>query len=119
MKANYQRYLLFVASGTPEEELHYILKERGLDIYFRGTYGTPRTKAAIISQILTEYQLVNKEAILIGDAESDKIAAKEAGVIFIAKIKGSDDALGGCRWKIRDFIGLEEVIDRISKRSRG
>lgn len=115
LKSNHRCYLQFVVSGTPEEELRYILKQRGLDIYFQGVYGTPQAKPELIKQILAEHQLSNQEAVFIGDAESDKIAAMEAGIIFIAKIQGSDDALDNCAWKIRDFIGLEEVIDRISE----
>lgn len=113
LKSNHQRYILFVISGTPEEELHYILRQRGLDIYFRGAYGTPRTKPEIIKQILAEHRLLNKEAVFIGDAESDKNAARETGTIFIARIKGCDDALDNCPWKIRDFMDLEGVINRI------
>jgi len=115
LKGNHQRYSLFVASGTPEEELRYILRQRGLDIYFQGAYGTPRTKPELIKQILAEHQLSNNEAVFIGDAESDKMAAIETGITFIAKIDRSDDILDDCTWKIQDFIGLEEVIDRISK----
>lgn len=115
LKGNHRRYSLFVASGTPEEELRYILRQRGLDIYFQGAYGTPRTKPELIKQILAEHQLSNKEAVFIGDAESDKMAAAERGITFIAKIDRSDDILDDCTWKIQDFIGLEEVIDRISK----
>ena len=115
LKSNHRRYLLFVVSGTPEEELHYTLRQRSLDIYFQGAYGTPRTKPKLIKQILAKHQLSNKEAVFIGDAESDKIAATEAGIIFIAKTEGSDDALDNCAWKFRDFIGLDESIDRISK----
>ncbi len=115
LKDNHRHYLLFVVSGTPEEELHYILRQQGLDIYFRGAYGTPRTKPALIKQVLAEHQLLTKEAVFVGDAESDKAAAAEAGIIFIARVNEGNDALDNCTWKIRDLMGLEEVIGRISK----
>lgn len=115
LKSHYRRYLQFAASGTPEEELRYILKQRGLDIYFKGIYGTPKTKPEIIKQILTEHQLSNREAVFIGDAESDKMAAKEAGIIFIAKTSSNDKTLNNYTWKIHDFTSLEELLDRISK----
>lgn len=115
LKRNYRRYLLFVASGTPEEELGYILSQRGLDMYFQGAYGTPRVKSEITRQILAEHQLSSREVVFIGDAESDKITAKETGVIFVARINASDNALDNCPWKIRDFASLEAVIDRISE----
>lgn len=116
LKSNHRRYLQFVVSGTPEEELRYILRQRSLDIYFQGTYGTPRTKPELIKQILAEHQLFNSEAVFIGDVESDKIAAVEADITFIARVnEGNDTTLNECPWKIRDLIGLEKVIDRISK----
>jgi len=115
LEGNHRHYLLFVASGTPEEELHYILKRRGLDTYFRGVYGTPRTKPEIIREILAEHRLSNREVGFIGDAESDRIAAMETNIVFIARINGDDGALNNCPWQIRDFIGLSQVIDKISK----
>jgi len=113
LKSNYRRYLLFVASGTPEEEIGHILSQRGLDIYFQGTYGTPQSKSEITRRILAEHQLSSREVAFIGDAESDRIAAAEAGIIFVARINTSDKALVNCTWKIRDFMDLEGVIDRI------
>lgn len=115
LESNHRHYLLFVASGTPEEELHYILKRRRLDTYFQGVYGTPRTKPEIIKQILADYRLSNREVGFIGDAESDRIAAMETNIVFIARINGDDGALNNCQWQIRDFIGLSQVIDKISK----
>ena len=115
LKSNHGSYLRFIASGTPEDELRYILKQRRLDTYFQGAYGTPRTKPEIIKYILAEHQIHNSEAVFVGDAESDKMAAMETGITFIAKINGSDDILDDCSWKIRDFTGLEELLDIISK----
>lgn len=115
LKGNHRHYLLFVASGTPEEELHYILRQRGLDTYFRGVYGTPRTKPEIIKQILAQHRLSNREAGFIGDAESDRMAAMETNIVFIARINGSEGALDNCPWQIRDLTGLPQVIDKISK----
>ena len=115
LENNHQHYLLFIASGTPEEELHYILRQRGLDTYFQGIYGTPRTKTGIIKQILTQYQLSNREVSFIGDAESDRIATTETNIFFIARISGGEGVLDSCPWKIRDFIGLPEILANISK----
>jgi phosphoglycolate phosphatase-like HAD superfamily hydrolase len=114
MKNNCRRYRLFIASGTPEEELAYILSRRGLDSYFRGAYGTPRTKPEIVKQILNEHRLDSREVVFVGDAESDRDAAKKTGVVFIARIIPGENSLEDCQWKIRDFTGLEQVLDNIS-----
>lgn len=115
LKNNYIRYHLFIASGTPEEELKYILKRRGLKGYFRGAHGTPLTKTEITEHILTEHQVKNYETVFVGDAESDRTAAAETGVNFIARVTAEEDsALKDCEWKIRDFIGFEKVLDKIA-----
>ncbi len=115
LKDNCRSYRLFIASGTPEEELHDILRQRGLDSYFQGAYGTPKTKTSITRQILTEYHLRSREVVFVGDAESDRIAAAETGIIFIARMNTGDNSLGNCAWKIRDFTDLEKILDKISK----
>jgi len=116
--SNHQRYLYFAVSGTPEEELRYILRQRELGGYFQGVYGAPRTKPELIGKILAENNLSKREAVYIGDAESDKIAAAETGITFVARVKAGGDALlNDCPWKISDFTELGAVIDNISKNS--
>ena len=115
LKNNYKRYLLFIASGTPEEELHYILKQRDLDIYFRGAYGTPRTKTEITRRILAEHHLIGREVIFVGDAESDRVAATETGVNFVARTNMSDNILGDGLRNIKNFTGFEKVVEKIGK----
>jgi phosphoglycolate phosphatase-like HAD superfamily hydrolase len=115
LKNNYRRYMLFVASGTPDEELGFILSQRGLVNYFKGAYGTPQTKTQITKRILDEHQLANREAVFIGDAESDKIATVETGVTFIARMNMSDKTLDNCTWKIKDFTEFDKILDKILK----
>lgn len=115
LKNNSKRYLLFIASGTPEEELDYILKQRGLETYFQGAYGTPLTKTEITRRILSEYRIAAQEVILVGDAESDRIAAGETGVTFVARTNIGDNTLKDCAWSIRDFTDFREVLLRIEK----
>ena len=109
------RYIFFIASGTPEEELHYILRQRGLDTYFRGAYGTPQTKTEITRRILAEHQLKNQEAIFVGDAESDRTAAEETGVTFIARVIPGDNSFEDYAWKIQDFNNLDKILNKIQK----
>lgn len=115
LKNNNNRYLLFIASGTPQEELQYILRQRGLDSYFKGVYGTPQTKIEITRRILREHQLTSQEVIFIGDAESDREAAGETGVTFIARIIPGDNSLDDCAWKIQDFNNFDKILNKIQK----
>ena len=115
LKKNLKSYLFFIASGTPEEELKYILRQRKLAGYFQGAYGTPDTKTEITRRILTEYRLPAREAVFIGDAESDLTAAADTGVTFITRINDNEVSLDNCTWKIRNFSNFEKVLDKISK----
>lgn len=115
LKNNSRRYLFFIASGTPEEELKYILNQRGLDIYFKGAYGTPASKTEITRRILAEHNLAAPEVIFIGDAASDRIAAAATGVTFIARIIPGDNSLDDCAWKIHDFTDFHKILNKIQK----
>lgn len=115
LKNSSKHYLLFIASGTPEEELHHILKQRELDIYLRGAYGAPQTKIEITRRILAEHQLAREEAVFVGDAKSDFTAAEATGVTFIARVIPGNNSLDDCVWKIQDFNNLEKMLNEIQK----
>jgi len=85
LDTNKKRYLFFIASGTPEKELHNIVSARGLTGCFREIHGSPRKKAEIINEVINRYGFVQSELVFVGDAESDRIAAKEAGITFIER----------------------------------
>ena len=46
LKNNLSRFPMFIASGTPQGELDYIIKERDLLSYFKEVCGSPRSKIA-------------------------------------------------------------------------
>jgi len=105
------RYMMFIASGTPERELHDILKLRGIDTYFKEAYGTPASKPDIIKTILQRYYLDKEEVVFVGDAESDLRASEESGVYFVARIGAdSDENVRICKRKIYDLTELNDVI---------
>ena len=79
-------YDLFIASGTPEDELRDIVAQRGLTHLFRATYGSPRSKGTIMRAILAQHKLQPTEAVFIGDALADFQGAHEAGVRFIGRV---------------------------------
>ncbi|MCZ7401437.1 MAG: HAD-IA family hydrolase [Candidatus Methanoperedens sp.] len=77
---------LFIASGTPEEELRTIVDARGISGYFRGIYGSPATKSEIITHILKSEKLKKEEVIFVGDTITDYREADKAKVPFLARI---------------------------------
>jgi HAD superfamily hydrolase (TIGR01549 family) len=75
----YKNKKLFVASGSDQEELRTVFKNRDIDKYFISIFGSPRKKFDIITDIVSS----NKNGVMIGDAMSDMLAAKESSIDFI------------------------------------
>ncbi|MFO0948803.1 MAG: HAD hydrolase-like protein [Planctomycetota bacterium] len=73
----------FVISGTPEPELRGIVRDRGMAVFFRGVYGSPPTKVQIGERILAEQGYSRDGVWFIGDATTDRDAARALGVRFV------------------------------------
>ncbi|MGO9013547.1 MAG: HAD family hydrolase [Dissulfurispiraceae bacterium] len=108
--------LFFIASGTPEEELHRILSLRRIAHLFREAHGSPKKKHEIILDIMHRYALQKEEVVFVGDAESDMKASEQAGVAFIARMTAENlEQIQHCRWKIPDLSALETVLHDIGR----
>ena len=114
LQRNKDRYHLFIASGTPHEELQDIIAQRHLSRYFKEIHGVPKQKHEIIGDILNRYAFTKIEAVFIGDAESDRVAAEKAGISFIARITADNPELHGCRWRVNDLTGLDTILNQLS-----
>ncbi|MEY8215511.1 MAG: HAD hydrolase-like protein [Colwellia sp.] len=78
----------FIASGSEQEELRYVFKQRELDSLFDGIYGSPTPKSENIKKILQS--TANNNAIMFGDAISDLNASVDNGIAFIAYLPFSN-----------------------------
>ena len=106
---------LYVASGTPQDELRFIVEKCGLAQYFNGVYGTPRTKGEIIQDILNKENVDNNEAVFVGDAMTDYEGAKEANVPFIARINGQTPDNPFLKMDITSVNDLKELDTLLEK----
>lgn len=79
---------LYVASGSEQEELRFIFKQRGLDPLFSEIYGSPDTKQSIIANIIDQNKSSN--VIMFGDALSDMSAAESNAIDFVAYLPFSN-----------------------------
>jgi phosphoglycolate phosphatase-like HAD superfamily hydrolase len=86
VEAHYRRLALFIASGTPEEELRLVAARRGMAPFFRSIRGVPATKGEIIRSILGEYRLQPGRVLMVGDARADYDGAREAGARFVGRV---------------------------------
>ncbi len=80
------RVPLYVASGTPHEELVQVLTDRNLAPKFAGIYGTPPAKAALLQTIVHRDAKVDPKAtVMVGDSQTDMDAALIVGTKFYGR----------------------------------
>ena len=80
-----QRFHCFIASGTPEDELTWIVDQIGIGKWFRGVYGSPRHKPEILRTVLRKHDYAPGRCLMIGDALADHQAAAETGCGFLLR----------------------------------
>jgi phosphoglycolate phosphatase-like HAD superfamily hydrolase len=78
----------FIASGSEQEELRDVFKERGLNVYFDGIFGSPTKKSDLVANILKSNNSTN--AVMFGDAISDLEASQINNIEFVAYIPFSN-----------------------------
>lgn len=83
--------LQFVVSGTPESEMRYIIKEKKIDSFFKGVYGSPQKKDVIFEKMITLYNLNINNCICIGDSITDYTAALNKDIKFIGILNSEND----------------------------
>lgn len=76
---------LFIVSGTPHDEINYIIQKRQLTHYFKAVMGSPTDKSSWTATILNDYQYDPKSLLWVGDALSDLKAANDHGVFFVGR----------------------------------
>lgn len=114
LRANHQRYLLFLASGTPEEELRQIVDQRELAKYFAGVLGSPASKTKIIDRILQQNNLKKAELVFVGDAITDFEAAAQSGVVFIGIAPANKSPFPNGTTVLPDLCKLEGTLVTMS-----
>lgn len=112
---HHAEYLMFIASGTPAEELADIVKARGIAGYFRDVYGSPMLKADALRDMMGRHGLSGEEIVFVGDAAADRDAAMEAGTNFIARVSGDGGPLKNERHRIKDLDGLMGLIKGLGR----
>ncbi|MFC1623861.1 HAD family hydrolase [Candidatus Omnitrophota bacterium] len=112
LKRNKSKYRMYVASGTPQEEIIEIVKRRKLSRYFYGVYGSPTTKEKIIKNILRENAHTQKEVVFLGDSINDYEGAVGAGIDFVAKVSGSDESNMFSSVNLKTKIGTIEEFQK-------
>ena len=91
---NYRKYSKakwFIVSGSDQDELLEVFKERKLNKFFDGgIYGSPLSKDEIFRYIFKEKMIEKSKSIYLGDSKYDYVAAKNIGIDFIFLSKWSE-----------------------------
>ena len=75
--------ILTINSATPFEELDDIVYQCKYNKYFKKIYGSPKSKIENLLLIMDDFDILSKDIVFFGDAESDFLAAKELKISFI------------------------------------
>lgn len=82
----HKKLALFIASGTPQEEMMSIVQEKKLGRFFKGVYGSPLAKASLIMKILQGKNFNADKVVFVGDSINDYVGAHQTGVRFIGRV---------------------------------
>lgn len=84
---------LFVVSGSDEEELIKVFKEREISDFFVKVFGSPSTKKENTGKVVDMIG-IDKHGVFFGDSKSDMEAAEEFGLDFIL-LQGASEWVEG------------------------
>ena len=79
-----QKYFVLV-TATPQGEIEEILSTLMIDQSFREIYGAPTKKEVAIQSVLEKQKVMPDQALMIGDSETDLLAAKANSVTFLLR----------------------------------
>lgn len=104
---------LYVNSATPLEPLRRLVRLRGLEDCFDGVYGAPIRKHENLEAIRSQEGVTAKEIMVVGDGESDRLAAQTFGCQFLAVQNPDNDFALAPPCVIPDLTGLVEIVASI------
>ena len=84
--SNYKNnYDFAVVSGSDQEELRDVCKDREIDHFFLEILGSPASKESTIALLLSKMGWGRKSCLFIGDSINDFDAARANGIDFIGR----------------------------------
>jgi len=111
ISSNYMNFSFFISTGTPENEIEIILKEKNIRKYFKEVYGAPDKKGSHINKIIEKYLYNRSEIIFIGDSLADRDAARENEIEFIGRYTTSEE-IRNEKYVVGNLFKINEIIDK-------
>ena len=110
IKKNHQYYDFFISTGTPTKEIKNILKRNNLINYFKDIYGSPEKKQNHVSKILNNNNYNNDQIVFIGDALSDRNAARLNEINFIGRYTETKE-IKKEKFLIKNFLKFNDFLN--------
>lgn len=82
---NYGRQYFFLITATPQVEIEWIVGELGIAHCFCEIHGAPMNKKNAIARVVERRAIERGKAVVIGDAETDLLAACANGITFFLR----------------------------------
>lgn len=77
----------YIVSAAPGREVRETAAARGINHFFKNIFGSPPTKADLLSQIMKQEDVDPDNIIFIGDMINDFKAAEAVGTMFIGRVE--------------------------------
>jgi len=107
------RLPMYVASGTPNDELLQVMDARNLTRFFNGVYGTPPEKSELLRRIIEQEGIAPNDTLMVGDSSTDLDAAQSCGSQFF----GIGTEFAVTRWPFgHDCTTLAQWIDEYCRK---
>lgn len=107
-------YSLYINSTTPLDSLKRIISQRSLLKYFKGVYGSPKSKIENLYDILKKDKISIKELLVVGDGKSDLGLAQKFGCRFIGIRNVFNNFDGSSFEALDDLMNLKNSIDEFN-----
>lgn len=111
-----EKALSFIATGTPDDEIHMILNQLELDQFFHEVHGSSRKKSIIVEDVLGRFHFSRAEVLFIGDAQTDYQAALDNGIDFYLRKTNYNsywfEGKPGITYQSKDLNYLQKLITK-------
>tara|TARA_X000001036_G_C20498545_1_gene732894 strand:- start:257 stop:907 length:651 start_codon:yes stop_codon:yes gene_type:complete len=111
---NFEKYSFFISTGTPTNEIIEILEKKNIKVFFKEIYGSPDEKKFHVSEILKKFNFKRNEVIFVGDAISDRDAARLNKIKFIGRYTESEE-IKNEKFIIKDFLNFDKFLNNMNK----
>lgn len=113
LSSKFKKYDLFISTGTPTGEINIILKARNINQYFVAVFGSPDKKEMHVKTILNRYNYSPDQVLFIGDAVSDRNAARMNHITFIGRYT-TDKDIKYEKYLFNNFSELDLIIESLN-----